>query len=49
MYFIPHSNIQAITFLQSAHRLKSEEEISCNDIIEMAGVSKQFVKITVIL
>jgi len=29
---------KAITFLQSVHRLKAGEEISCDDVIEMAGI-----------
>lgn len=31
--------LQAITFLQSAHRLKASEEIFPGEILEMAGVS----------
>jgi len=34
---------KAITFLQSAARLKGDNEITKQDIYEIAGVSEQFI------
>jgi replication factor C subunit 2/4 len=34
---------KAITFLQSAARLKGDSEITKQDIYEIAGVSEQFI------
>ena len=38
--YIKHSLfvLQAITILQSAHRLRGDEEITQDDILEIAGV-----------